>query len=66
MMTTEQRAGKSLMEQINAWLEWVVETKGPDCRYDHHGYCQNHNLDEKPCPMEGITAYVRGLHGITS
>lgn len=24
---------------------------GP-CRYDHHGYCQEHNLHEKPCPHE--------------
>lgn len=22
------------------------------CRYDHHGYCQNHSLHERPCPHE--------------
>ena len=21
-----------------------------DCRYDHHGYCQAHDLHENPCP----------------
>lgn len=23
-----------------------------ECDYDHHGYCQSHALDEKPCPHE--------------
>lgn len=23
-----------------------------DCSYDHHGYCQSHRLDPKPCPVE--------------
>lgn len=21
-----------------------------ECRYDHHGYCQTHTLDDAPCP----------------
>ena len=27
--------------------------RDPDpCEYDHHGYCQAHSLDERPCPHE--------------
>ena len=57
---------RKLNEMIDGWLEWVVEIKGPHCDYDHHGLCQAHNLDSEPCPMEGIVAYVRSLHGITT
>lgn len=31
--------------------EWVEITAHP-CRYDHHGYCQEHFLHEKPCLAE--------------
>lgn len=28
----------------------LVELVDPDeCRYDHHDYCQTHNLGERPC-----------------
>lgn len=30
------------------------------CSYDHHGYCQTHNLDERPCPHE------RAKHTLTT
>ena len=26
-------------------LESLLEVQDEDCRYDHQGYCQNHNLD---------------------
>lgn len=29
----------------------LAELTDPDeCRYDHHGYCQTHSLQEYPCP----------------
>ena len=27
-----------------------------ECSYDHHGYCQTHTLDPKPCPHERAKA----------
>lgn len=45
------------VEQSRSWLRWVLDVKGTTCRYDHHDYCQAHNLDERPCPVEQIVAY---------
>jgi hypothetical protein len=28
------------------------------CDYDHHGYCQTHSLDERPCPHERAAALL--------
>lgn len=30
-----------------------------DCWYDHHGYCQAHNLHEAPCPHEQAKQILR-------
>lgn len=45
-------------ERIIGWLRWVAHVKDDDCRYDHHGYCQAHNLDEYPCPVGQIKEYL--------
>lgn len=34
---------------------------GDDCWYDHHGYCQAHHLDPKPCPHERAKRLLRRL-----
>ncbi len=34
-----------------------------DCRYDHHGYCQTHNLGEQPCPHEQAKPLLPMLGG---
>lgn len=46
------------VEQLRGWVRWIGTCQPDPCRYDHHGYCQSHNLDERPCPMEGIHAYL--------
>lgn len=36
-----------------ALLDLIAELSDDEaCSYDHHGYCQTHNLQEKPCPHE--------------
>ena len=51
------------LEQVRGWLEWVDFVKDEACRYDHRDYCQAHNLDERPCPMEAIRRYLHGPAG---
>lgn len=34
------------LEEARGIIEVVVEVKDDDCYYDHHGYCQAHNLEE--------------------
>ena len=34
------------LEEARDILEVVVEVNDEDCYYDHHGYCQAHNLEE--------------------
>ena len=34
------------LEKTRGIIEVVVEVKDDDCYYDHHGYCQAHNLEE--------------------
>lgn len=37
--------------RIRHILEWLAEEN--DCRYDHHGYCQEHYLHDKDeCPVK--------------
>ncbi len=36
--------------RLRELLGELVDTS--DCRYDHHGYCQAHKLDPRPCPNE--------------
>lgn len=41
-------------------LELLGELVDPDdCWFDHHGYCQAHNLQEKPCPHERARDLLR-------
>lgn len=43
-----------------AYLELLRELTDHDpCHYDHHGYCQAHSLDEKPCPHERAQALLK-------
>lgn len=37
---------------------------GP-CHYDHHGYCQGHSLDPKPCPHERAKRVLARAHATT-
>lgn len=38
-------------ETVDFWRNLVEElVDGGDCWYDHHGYCQEHSLDDAPCP----------------
>lgn len=40
--------------QLYELLDELVEPD--DCRYDHHGKCQSHNLHSAPCPHERAKA----------
>ena len=53
-------ASKTLPADVQALVELLRElVAGEDaCRYDHHGYCQSHRLDPKPCPVERATALL--------
>jgi len=36
------------IERMRGLLDFAIEMTGePDCWYDHHGYCQAHNLQPK-------------------
>lgn len=41
---------KAEVERLRGLLGELVDTG--DCQYDHHGYCQAHKLDPRPCPNE--------------
>ena len=38
------------IERLRGLLGEIVDDE--DCQYDHHGYCQTHNLGERPCVFE--------------
>lgn len=42
--------------RLGEFTDWALDFLGRECRYDHNGYCQNHALDPKPCPVEQITS----------
>lgn len=46
-------------DKLQGFAKWARDVLGDDCRYDHHGLCQTHFLDEKPCPMEALAALDR-------
>lgn len=49
---------------VTDWKALVAElVDDAECRYDHHGYCQSHRLDPKPCPHERATAALRAAQG---
>lgn len=58
----DHRAAESLvlaaLPALVEFAEWAAYylSAQDGCRYDHHGYCQSHGLDDKPCPVE--TVYV--------
>jgi len=33
------------------------------CSYDHHGLCQTHSLQEKPCPHEQMGLIIKNCEG---
>lgn len=49
-------------------LESLLDVQDEDCRYDHQGYCQNHNLDhfEDGCRVAraktALAAHRKGNH----
>lgn len=47
---------------LSALLTRAIENTGePDCWYDHHGYCQAHNLEPKgECWVEQSKAAIEG------
>ena len=44
-LKAENEALRTRMAQLAEALESLLEMQDEDCRYDHQGYCQNHNLD---------------------
>ena len=44
---TYQQVDSKLAEAL-VMLEQFIWTEDP-CEYDHHGYCQAHNLGSSPC-----------------
>ena len=50
------------IERLRGLLDFAVEMTGePDCWYDHHGYCQAHNLQPKgECWVELSRAALAG------
>ena len=45
------------LEEARGIIEVVVEVKDDDCYYDHHGYCQAHNL-EKDCHVAKAKNFI--------
>jgi hypothetical protein len=43
-------------ERERALLRELIDTG--DCYYDHHGYCQAHALQPRPCPHERAKALL--------
>jgi hypothetical protein len=41
---------------LRALVDELVDDE--DCCYDHHGYCQAHSLQAKPCPHERAKALL--------
>lgn len=40
----EQQSAPEVAKLVEA-LQSLLDMQDEDCRYDHQGYCQNHNLD---------------------
>jgi hypothetical protein len=50
----------ALTAERDKWKALAVDLADPeDCFYDHHGYCQEHLLHERPCPHEQVKAALR-------
>ena len=51
---------KAVLANRNRQADMIAELRGlldemtdsQSCNFDHHGYCQTHNLHERPCPHE--------------
>lgn len=50
--------------RLHGFARWAIAYVGEDCRYDHHGYCQAHGLDLKPCPVEDILHLLTAIESI--
>ena len=55
---------RDIAMRLDRFARWAVVFLGPECRYDHHGYCQAHGLDEKPCPVERVSVVLREVDDI--
>lgn len=52
----------SQRELVLRLAELITLLRDPDpCEYDHHGYCQAHSLDLKPCPHELAKELLKGI-----
>lgn len=40
-------SNKNTLEVPTELVQEILELQGAECRYDHHGYCQEHNLQMK-------------------
>ena len=62
LLSAANNLGAALTDVIverNRLLKLVAELIDPDpCEYDHHGYCQAHSLQERPCPHERGRAVI--------
>ncbi len=53
---------KKQIKELKKALRWLVEHEDNSCRFDHHGYCQEHSGGfDYPC----ATAYGRSLLGLS-
>ena len=41
-----------VLENVDMLLDYLGRGS---CHYDHHGYCQEHGLHDRPCPVEVLT-----------
>lgn len=55
---------RDIAQDLDRFARKIVDSVGTECRYDHHGYCQEHWLDERPCPMETIAKVLAIVDGI--
>ena len=48
-----------------AYLALLAELTHPDdeCVYDHHGYCQTHDLADRPCPHSRAKRLISAARG---
>jgi len=50
-----KQAQKPLIDLITELLQPFPDP----CHYDHHGYCQEHFLHERPCPFERAKEWLK-------
>jgi len=56
------RADARLIAAAPELLRLVSEmADSSPCRYDHHGYCQEHFLHMRPCPHERANELLKGF-----